>query len=256
MSPRSAKALVMALLGLLLNSLALRDDEMPLDVTKRDNDRLVHDIRSLIAPLQLELEARSHECPSPRERTDQRLQIALDRILTYCEVELAHTRGQPAPFDFRPVRLEEVFREVITQVKGETAKIAFSVDGGGVFVPRSLAVDIHRIVFNLANNAVHAMRNHRGTSLSLSAGLKNAFLFVDVIDNGPGLPDDVRDRLLPGATRGDRGNGRVGLGISSAVMLAKRNCGELHLLSSSRAGTEFRLLLPFKVSSDDWVPTR
>jgi signal transduction histidine kinase len=69
-------------------------------------------------------------------------------------------------------------------------------------------------------------------------------VYVDVTDNGPGVPREVRPRLFePYATNRSVGEGMgLGLAISRKIMLD--HGGDLELVQTAGAGTTFRLVLP------------
>jgi len=72
-----------------------------------------------------------------------------------------------------------------------------------------------------------------------------------VIDNGPGIPREARQRIfLPferAGSRVDEGTSGTGLGLAISRDLAERMGGRLELLASER-GASFRLVLPLHES--------
>jgi two-component system nitrogen regulation sensor histidine kinase GlnL len=66
-------------------------------------------------------------------------------------------------------------------------------------------------------------------------------LEISVIDNGPGVPDEIYDTLfLPMVTQREGG---TGLGLSVAMQIAQQHGGTIEV--HSRAGrTQMRVLLP------------
>jgi C4-dicarboxylate-specific signal transduction histidine kinase len=76
-------------------------------------------------------------------------------------------------------------------------------------------------------------------------------LLVDVIDDGPGIPDDVRAAVFePFFTTKDKG---TGLGLTTAREAAASIGGELTLLPSRR-GAHFRLTLR-RARDSETMPT-
>jgi signal transduction histidine kinase len=66
---------------------------------------------------------------------------------------------------------------------------------------------------------------------------------IEIADDGPGLPPKARDNLFR-PFFGTARPGGSGLGLSIARELARAHGGELSLVSSTGAGTVFRLTLP------------
>ena len=66
---------------------------------------------------------------------------------------------------------------------------------------------------------------------------------IDVEDNGPGIPENVRARLFqPFATSARPGGS--GLGLAIARDLARAHGGDVTLVSTSARGTIFRVDIP------------
>jgi two-component system nitrogen regulation sensor histidine kinase GlnL len=68
---------------------------------------------------------------------------------------------------------------------------------------------------------------------------------VDVIDNGPGIPDELRERLFYPMVSGSADG--VGLGLSIAQSLVQRHGGLIEC-SSKPGKTVFTVLLPLELS--------
>jgi PAS domain S-box-containing protein len=103
---------------------------------------------------------------------------------------------------------------------------------------------IQQIVLNLVLNAEHVLRQtgRRGI-MSLRTGETDDSAFVEVSDNGPGIPADVAGRIFePFFTTKAVGQG-TGLGLSVSLGIAHAHSGSLELVPSTD-GACFRLTLP------------
>jgi len=65
---------------------------------------------------------------------------------------------------------------------------------------------------------------------------------IDIIDNGPGMPEAARLHLFE-PFKGSRKPGGSGLGIAIAHEILRAHDGDLTLLKSDEYGTTFRLSL-------------
>lgn len=76
-------------------------------------------------------------------------------------------------------------------------------------------------------------------------GAGRGWVELDVADDGPGVPDDLRERVFERFTRADaaRSGGGSGLGLAIARGIALAHGGDLLLLPTPRGAT-FRLRLP------------
>jgi C4-dicarboxylate-specific signal transduction histidine kinase len=100
-----------------------------------------------------------------------------------------------------------------------------------------------QVLINLLRNAAEAARGHaEAPAVSLSfASVAGARVQIEVADNGPGVPEALRqDVFLPFFTTKPKGTG-VGLSLARQVVLAHR--GSIGLGESDSGGALFRILL-------------
>jgi signal transduction histidine kinase/streptogramin lyase len=117
--------------------------------------------------------------------------------------------------------------------------------------------DIGRVLLNLINNAFYAVqvKTHGGASLqqtppphkptvTVSTQKNSHMIEISVKDNGPGIPDAIKDKIFqPFFTTKPTGQG-TGLGLSLAYDIVKAHGGEIRIESKNGEGTEFIVLLP------------
>jgi len=120
--------------------------------------------------------------------------------------------------------------------------------------------DIGRVLLNLINNAFQACTERLTLSeaeVSRSAGelSKNPLVTVStarvpggikitVSDNGPGIPEEIKDKIFqPFFTTKPAGQG-TGLGLSLSYDIVKAHGGELTLDSNEEVGTQFTIKIP------------
>jgi two-component system sensor histidine kinase KdpD len=139
----------------------------------------------------------------------------------------------------RPVGLDEI-----------APMMASSLDHGGVMrfdiaddLPLVLADPglLERALANLASNALRY--SPRGHPPTLRAHAVGGRVLIDVIDSGPGVPEDERARIVqPFHQLGDqrRGSG-VGLGLAVAKGFVEVMGGELRALSTLGGGLTMRI---------------
>lgn len=72
--------------------------------------------------------------------------------------------------------------------------------------------------------------------------LKDEYVLFILSDNGCGMPEEVRKNLFkPFASFGKNG---TGLGMSIALNIVEKNCGEISVESREVKGASFRILIP------------
>ena len=108
------------------------------------------------------------------------------------------------------------------------------------------ASELREVFVNLIVNAVDAMP--KGGSLAISCRRDNARLQLKFIDDGMGMPEDVRQKIFEPffSTKGAHG---TGLGLSVSYSIIERHEGTISVSSEQDKGTTFTIDLPAKVRS-------
>lgn len=114
-------------------------------------------------------------------------------------------------------------------------------------LPAALDRDMLRqVLVNLCDNSALAIRSlgeGRGT-VTLRASEAGGNVVLDVTDDGPGIPEEIRGRVFePYVTTRKVGEG-MGLGLAICKKILLDHDGDLEVLASSGAGTTFRLTFP------------
>ena len=100
---------------------------------------------------------------------------------------------------------------------------------------------IGQILVNLLTNAAQAIGNKPGV-LSVYAHNGDGRVRIEVRDTGPGVPDEIVEKIFePLFTTKARG---IGLGLSVSRSLAVANSGELLVANHPEGGAVFTLDLP------------
>ncbi|HET9766957.1 MAG TPA: HAMP domain-containing sensor histidine kinase [Thermoanaerobaculia bacterium] len=104
---------------------------------------------------------------------------------------------------------------------------------------------LRQVLVNLGDNSALALREagRRGTLNLAFAGVEQG-VALDVADDGPGIANELRDRLFEPYTTSRRIGEGMGLGLAISRKVLLDHGGDLELLSTSAAGTTFRLLFP------------
>ncbi len=107
-----------------------------------------------------------------------------------------------------------------------------------------ISSQINQVLVNLLVNAAHAV-TPPGV-ITLRSGVQGESVWLEVSDNGCGMPEDVKKRIFePFYTTKPVGKG-TGLGLSITWEIVQRHHGQIDVTSAPGAGTTFRLTLPVK----------
>ena len=79
---------------------------------------------------------------------------------------------------------------------------------------------LFRILLNLMRNAGETLRGNPAGQIRVTAGREGRHVSVEVADNGPGIPEKVRERLFQ-PFAGTARPGRTGLGLVISRDLAR-----------------------------------
>lgn len=101
---------------------------------------------------------------------------------------------------------------------------------------------LHQLVANLLNNA--RVHTPPGTTTTLGLGTEDGYRVIEVMDDGPGIPRELRARLFDPFVRGEETKAPgSGLGLSIVTAIAAAHGGTV-TLEPSHQGAWFRVRLP------------
>ena len=104
-------------------------------------------------------------------------------------------------------------------------------------------LQIGRVIINLLRNAAQAMRGQSEAAyIKIKVGSNEGEAFVEIADNGSGIPEEVRNRLFEPfiSTKGDQG---LGLGLDISRKIVTNHGGTIDFTLGEDRGTTFRILL-------------
>jgi signal transduction histidine kinase len=113
--------------------------------------------------------------------------------------------------------------------------------------------DFSRVIVNLSNNAFDAMRDklqHKGhdsegykPKLTTRSYVKDSSVVIEIEDNGPGIPDELRDKIMQPFFTTKKGTEGTGLGLSITNDIIKAHGGTLEIDTEAGVLTRFRIIL-------------
>jgi signal transduction histidine kinase len=209
--------------------------------------KINHELRNMLTTAQLLTERLDRAADPTAQRVAPRLVATLDRAIAFCEATLAYGRAtEPLP-QRRLVPLAPLIEELrhLTELAPGSG-IAFEAR-----VPEGLTVDadreqLLRILVNIVRNAVQAL-SQAGSSgdqprIELAAERNTDSVTITIADNGPGVPERLKDglfRVFQSASR----NGGTGLGLAISAELVQLHGGDIKLVDRP-TGSCFQILIP------------
>jgi two-component system sensor histidine kinase CpxA len=213
-----------------------------------------HELRSPLARLSVALElAREDADPAmgPHleriERETNNLNQLIGQLLTLSSME-AIEKGT----NFEPLSLNRLIEEMIPDAAYEARQRQSSV------VFRAIEQNViagnpqllHRAIENVLRNAIRYTEAGSEVEIRLSAELDqgNRMAVLEVIDHGPGIPDDELDAIFHPFYRVDPARsshtGGSGVGLAIAERAVKLHGGDLRAFNRPDGGACIRIRLP------------
>lgn len=204
-----------------------------------------HDLRYPLTAILAYAEFLAESNLDEQQRKDiyQEIRLAVDKMTELIGSLLEFSKVQEAlQFVYGDVvgTLQHVIGTVRLRAEFSQIRITLSHQGStqGWFDFKKLDRAFH----NLLQNACEAVPADSG-KIEVKALRVNNHVEILIIDNGPGIPDSVRDEVFhPFVTYGK--DGGTGLGLAVVQKIVRDHGGEITVKSTDRAGTTFKLTLP------------
>ncbi len=212
---------------------------------------LAHEIRNPLAAIRSAVEQLAADVEEGTDdqvladlviRESERLNRLLSEFLDFSRVRAAR---------FEPLDLLDVMHEAVRFVREHPAArgVVVSVEGESVALEADRDL-LHRIATNLMLNAAQALDGRGEVRAVVSVarpgdgpgGPQDRRIKLVIRDNGPGIPETVRERLFEPFVAGRPGGTGLGLAIVQRAVAAHR--GIILVDTAPGAGTTFSIFLP------------
>jgi signal transduction histidine kinase len=209
--------------------------------------KINHDLKNMLTSAQIASERLAAIKDPKVKEALPRLERALDRAVKLASGVLAYGRTQEAAPEPQVIPLAPALEAAAEEARlsKEGVRLVSHVAAGD----RVLADpdQLHRILVNLLRNAREAIEHQEGRRRRGQVGVDVVYgetvTLIRVADNGPGVPERLRERLFQPFAGSGRPEGS-GLGLAIARELAQAHGGDLVLVESGPKGAVFELRLP------------
>jgi two-component system nitrogen regulation sensor histidine kinase NtrY len=210
--------------------------------------RLAHEIKNPLTPIQLSAERMQRklgEAGAPHEalvRECTSTIIAEVESLKGLVDEFSQFARMPAPKAV-PSSLNQAVTEALTLYQGLFPSLTLDLQLASDLPPVRLDDEqIKRVIINLVDNAVEAMHRQGRIVVETAHDPVHKVARVVVADDGPGIPEDDRDKLfLPYYSTKGRGSG---LGLAIVRRIVAEHGGNVEVSDNSPTGSRFTIELP------------
>jgi signal transduction histidine kinase len=204
-----------------------------------------HELRSPLAAIRTSLEVglmHPDKAPWPviAERAmgqSQRLEELVEELLVLAKADEHQLTTQQLRVD-----VNALLREVAAETSPDGIDIV--VDAPAAVATIGSRDHLRRLFGNLAENAAHYAR----ARIIITATSVADCLRVEIDDDGPGIPEEDRERVFDRFVRLDgsreRGSGSTGLGLAIARQITIAHNGHIYVTESPLGGTRVVVTLP------------
>lgn len=228
---------------------------------------IVHDLKNPLGAINswvdlIQLEPHLQADPMLQEALPQ-IRMGAEQTLRLVDDILLFAKSQSSEVASEPV----VLAELVHQLKGllaqslRQAEVSMQVEVPEDFVVLGDSGRIYRVLSNLVKNALEAMAGQGDGVISVRAQTRNGIALVEVADNGPGIPADLRPSVFDAFRSEGKATG-TGLGMAIVKRFVADHDGEVSFESSTadevgagKTGTTFRFDLPVAAPTSTPTPS-
>jgi len=222
-----------------------------------------HELRTPLTALRSVGEVALRDAPSPVDHREvvasmleevDRLAGLVDRLLMLSRADSAQV-----PVLARRVALREIAEEVREYLEPLAAEKGqrILVEGEASVNVRADPLLVRQAVLNVLDNAIE--HSPPGADLRLVVGRDGSAGLLDVVDQGPGIAAQHRERIFERFYRVDparsRETGGAGLGLAIAQWAVHANGGSIAVRSEAGTGSMFRIRLRLEQAPGGRPPT-
>jgi len=172
-----------------------------------------------------------------------RLSRLSDELLTLARAEAgqAHLRSDPVDLSALTAEVADQLA-VLAEERGQALECGLD----GPVIVRGDRLALRQTLVNLIDNAIKY--SPESTHIFVRVGSDSGLAFVEVKDEGPGIPPDHCERIFERFYRVDssrsREMGGTGLGLSLVKWTTEAHGGRVELETETGRGSTFRIVLP------------
>ncbi|EOO05801.1 HAMP domain-containing histidine kinase [Bacillus cereus] len=213
---------------------------------------LSHDLRTPITTVQGYVEALQLGIITEKGERERTLNVIYNKIriiavLTEDIFELSKLEHSDYPFEVHPTDVSEFIRELLVEYydlfQAKRLILEYQIPSKEVIAPINNRL-LYRAISNIISNALQY--NTAGTTVFVSLIEDESKVYINIIDNGIGIPEDMKQSIFDAFVRVDdsrENNGGSGLGLTIAKHIVEKHGGKISL-ESAKKRTIFCISLP------------
>lgn len=188
-----------------------------------------HELRTPLARIAALAQSARRDDGDARDEALTRIEsLALDAGATTGDLLALVREERVSPKLAEPVDVAALVRDVAAASRRDGVEYEFALEED------CWIVGDERRVRRLAENLIQNALRHAGSTVRLHVGGDATDVLLSVEDDGPGVPDELRERIFERFVRGDEDEHGSGLGLAICRAIARAHGGEIELEARSR----------------------
>jgi len=191
-----------------------------------------------------ELQSSQREVTAILRENGMKLQRLIENLLSFSAWQAKSVGLEISEFKLRPLIKSVLENQQLTLV-AQRVRLDVQVED---LTPLADRGKVRLILDNLLSNAIKF--TPRGGTISIHARGEREQLVLDVIDSGPGIPADERNRIFEAFYQGKSPQGGhvkgTGIGLSVVTEFVNAHGGSIEILEAKTGGAHFRVRLPMR----------
>jgi K+-sensing histidine kinase KdpD len=244
-------------------------EERALDKAREDlSNMIIHDLRSPLMAVTTSLKLLSDMIPADNDlkpvvqTTAEAGRRAVRKLLSRVDslLDIARMESGQLYLDLRSAELATLVDSVCIELSPLAHELNVMLSSKVPDDLPALSIDadkVERLLLNLLDNALKFSPTVSSVTISThqpdSNHANGRFVRVDVIDQGPGVPDEYKERLFDRFTeiRGRVGRRRgSGLGLTFCRLVVEAHGGDIWIEDNPQGGSIFSFTLPLAPEKD------
>jgi two-component system sensor histidine kinase GlrK len=191
-----------------------------------------------------ELQSGQREVTAILRENGMKLQRLIENLLSFSAWQAKSVGLDISEFKLRPLIKGVLENQQLTLV-AQRVRLDVHVEDLSPVADRG---KVRLILDNLLSNAIKF--TPRGGTISIHARAERDQLVLDVMDSGPGIPEEERNRIFEAFYQGKTPQGGhvkgTGIGLSVVTEFVNAHGGSIEILEAKVGGAHFRVRLPLR----------
>lgn len=226
-----------------LNQVLEREQALRLRYRNSLSD-LAHSLKTPLAVLQSKLGESATSDDELQHIVSEQV-TRMNQVVTY---QLQRAVSSQQKGSFRRTRIEPIAQRLFSALQKVYAQKRMEQELD--LAPNSIVAGDEQDVMEVIGNILENAFKYGNIQVRMRSHIEGNFLCIDIEDDGPGVPEDHRERILERGQRLDTSIPGQGIGLTVAAEIVRSYEGDISIHRSELGGAHFRFTLPLLPGTD------